>query len=59
MDRLEWDEHLCQLRKCLEQAVAETGSLTDPRVLTISSLLDQAVVADLRRQSQEDVFSGW
>lgn len=42
---------MVQLRKSLEHAVAETGSLTNVRVLQISSMLDQAVLAVLRRQS--------
>lgn len=57
----EWDRQLMQLRKSLEQAVQETGSLTDPRVLHISNLLDQAVVAQLRAERAADPagVSGW
>jgi hypothetical protein len=49
-DRSDWERHMFQLRKSLEHAVEETGSLTNARVLQISSMLDQAVLAELRRQ---------
>ena len=54
VNRGEWDEQLLKLRQSLEDAVAEAGSLTDARVLRISSLLDQAVVAQLRGQLNGD-----
>ncbi len=50
VNKYEWEELLLKLRQSLEDAVAEAGSLTDVRVLRISSLLDQAVVAQLRGQ---------
>lgn len=53
-DISEWDHYLFRLRQSLERAVTETGSLTDARVLRISSLLDQVVVAQLRDQAKEE-----
>lgn len=53
-DMYQWDKKIGELRQSLESMVMETGSLTDARVLSISSLLDQAVVAHLLDQQKND-----
>lgn len=53
VNEVEWEKHMSRLRQSLERAVQETGSLTDARVLRISSRLDRAVVAQLRGWESE------
>lgn len=53
-DTREWETHVMQLRQSLENAVTEIGSLTDARVLRISTMLDEALVAHLREQKSKE-----
>ena len=53
-DRHDWERQVMELRESLEHAVVETGSLTSARVLQISAMLDEALVAHLRAQQEQE-----
>ncbi len=53
-DRRENETRMTLLQRSLERAFNRAGSLTDARVLRISSMLDEAVVAHIREQSRRE-----
>ena len=46
----ERDGKMDALRETLEKTVNETGSLTDERVLTVSKMLDKAILAYMEKE---------
>jgi hypothetical protein len=49
-DSQEHDGKMDKLRETLEKTVNETGSLTDERVLTVSKMLDKAILAYMEKE---------
>lgn len=57
IDTFEHDGRVAQLRKALACAVQETGSLTNERVLRVSTMLDQAILAYFREEQRKKAGS--